>query len=62
MPLSTFVLALWVFLQSAAVYNWFEVDPKLVAFVGMFFVLLVVVEAVWGTSPHWPKFLRRPNA
>lgn len=45
MPISIFVLALWVFLQSAATYAWFTVDPKLVAFIGIVFVVLVLVEA-----------------
>lgn len=45
MPVSIFVLALWVFLQSAAAYQWFSVDAKLVAFVGFVFVIAVIVEA-----------------
>lgn len=48
MPISLFVLALWVFLQSATVYNWFSVDTKLVAFIGIVFVVVVVVEALLG--------------
>lgn len=59
---SFFVLVLWVFLQSAAVYKWFSVDPKLVAFVGMVFVVVVVVETLWvsvGKVPGWYPFRKR---
>ena len=57
--LSKFVLALCVFLQSADKYGWIEGAPKLIAFVGIVFVVVVIVESIWGDSPHWPKFLRR---
>lgn len=45
MPVSIFVLALWVFLQSAPAFGWFTVDPKLVGFVGIVFVVAVLIEA-----------------
>lgn len=55
MALSLFVLALWVFLQSAATYAWFTVDPKLVAFVGIVFVIAVIVEAIYlGRGGRFP--------
>lgn len=48
-----FVLILYVFLQSAPAYNWFTVDPKLVAFVGMVFVIAAVVEVfLWFRGIH----------
>jgi hypothetical protein len=59
MSLSLFVLALWVFLQSAATYNWFSVDAKLIAFVGIVFVVIVVVEAVLIGTGRMPRFLSR---
>ena len=43
-PFSLFVLALYVLLQSAPVFKWFTVDPKFLAFVGIVFVIAVVVE------------------
>jgi hypothetical protein len=45
MPLSIFVLALWFFLQSSAQLGWFAVDPKLLAWVGLAFVIAVLIEA-----------------
>jgi len=59
MPISLFVLALYVFLQSATAYGWFSVDPKLVAFVGLVFVVIVVVEAVLVGTGRMPRLLRR---
>lgn len=53
-----FVLVLYVFLQSAPAYNWFTVDPKLVAFVGMVFVIAAIVEVVLyarGRHPFWHR-------
>lgn len=47
MSLSLFVLALWVFLQSSVSLGWFTVDPKLIGAVGVFFVLVVVFEALF---------------
>lgn len=60
MPLSLFVLALYVFLQSVPVLGWFSVDPKFVAFVGLFFVLVVVYDAAfWARTTHPGWFTRR---
>ena len=46
MSLSLFVLALYIFLQSAVYLAWFTVDPKLLGYVGMLFVLIVILEAL----------------
>lgn len=50
MSFSTFLLALYVFLQSEPVFlKWFDVDPKFTAFVGIVLVVVVVIEAIfWG--------------
>jgi hypothetical protein len=63
MPFSLFVLALYVFLQSAPVMGWFSVDPKFTAVVGILFVLVVVFDAAfWARSNHPTWFSRsRPN-
>lgn len=47
MSLSTFILGLFVFLQSAVYLAWFDVDAKLLGFVGMAFVVVLVLETVW---------------
>lgn len=55
MPLSLFVLALYVLLQSAPAFGWFTVDPKLTAFVGLAFVAAVVIETILGARGYrWP--------
>lgn len=46
MSLSSFLLALFVFLQSAVYLAWFTVDPKLLGFVGLAFVVVFIVEVV----------------
>lgn len=64
MPFSLFVLALYVFLQSAPAFSWFTVDPKFTACVGILFVLVVVFDAAfWLRSDHPTWFARRarPN-
>lgn len=62
MPFSLFVLALYVFLQSAPVLGWFTVDPKFTAFVGILFVFVVVFDAAfWVRSTHPAWFTRRGN-
>lgn len=45
MPISTFLLGLWVFLQSFVQLGWGSVDAKLIGWVGIFFVVAVLVEA-----------------
>jgi len=45
MNLSLFLLAFYVLLQSAPVYGWFDAAPKLTAFVGIAFVVVLVLEA-----------------
>lgn len=60
---SLFVLALYILLQSAPAFKWFTVDPKFTAFVGIVFVITVVIEALFwarGTHPKW--FNRHPSA
>lgn len=52
MALSMFVLTLFVFLQSAVYLAWFAVDAKLLGLVGMFFVVIVIIEALF--HPTWP--------
>lgn len=48
MFLSLFLLGLYVFLQSAVYLAWFSVDPKLLGFVGMTFVVVLIIETVLG--------------
>lgn len=48
MSLSSFLLALYVFLQSAVYLTWFTVDPKLLGFVGMAFVVVFIIEVLLG--------------
>ena len=62
MSVSLFVLALYVFLQSAPAYFKFTVDPKLTAFVGLVFVVIVVVEAVLVSTGRMPKLFQRRSA
>lgn len=45
--LSLLILGLYVFLQSAVYLAWFSVDPKLIGFVGMAFVVVLIVEALF---------------
>lgn len=60
MPFSLFVLALYVFLQSAPAFKWFSVDPKFTAFVGVAFVVVVVFDAAyWARSTHPNWFTRK---
>lgn len=56
--MSLFLLALYVFLQSAPAFHWFTVDPKFTAFVGIVFVIAVVVEGIFvvrGRHPFWHR-------
>lgn len=46
--LSSFLLALYVFLQSAVYLVWFAVDPKLLGLVGMAFVVVFILEVLLG--------------
>lgn len=54
--LSLFILGLYVFLQSAVYLGWFSVDPKLLGFVGVAFVFVLILEALWHPITVW----RRP--
>lgn len=47
MSLSTFILGLYVFLQAAVYLAWFAVDAKLLGFVGITFVIVLLIEALW---------------
>lgn len=62
MPLSLFVLALYVFLQSVPVFGWFTVDPKFTAFIGLVFVAAVVLDALFWVRTNHPTWPRRPAA
>lgn len=53
--LSGFILVVFVFLQSADYLKWFSVDPKLLGFVGIAFVVVFILEALWR-----PIVLKRP--
>lgn len=55
MSLSMFILTLFVFLQSAVSLAWFSVDPKLLGFVGMAFVVVIIIEALWRPITFWKK-------
>lgn len=57
MSLSTFLLGLYVFLQSAVYLAWFVVDSKLLGLVGMAFVIVLIIEALW----HPIILTRRPE-
>lgn len=63
MPFSIFVLALYVFLKEAPAFGWFAApDPKLVAGIGILFVLVVVFDAAfWVRTTHPGWFSRRTN-
>lgn len=50
MYLSMFILGLYVFLQSAVSLVWFTVDPKLQGFVGIAFVVVLVIEAFFAVK------------
>lgn len=50
MTLSSFLLALYIFLQSVVSLGWFSVDSKLVGFVGIAFVTVFVIEVLLGFS------------
>lgn len=58
MSLSIFVLGLYVFLQSAVYLAWFAVDPKLLGFVGLAFVIILVLEFFFGD--RLVNFWRKP--
>jgi hypothetical protein len=45
MYLSLFILALWVLLDSFNRLAWFAIDNRLIGFVGIAFVVAVIIEA-----------------
>lgn len=58
MSLSIFILGLYVFLQSAVYLTWFAVDPKLLGFVGITFVIVLIIETLFTLNSnnwHWKK-------
>lgn len=55
MSLSTFILGLFIFLQSAVYLAWFKVDPKLLGFVGIAFVIVLIIEALWKPVTLWKQ-------
>lgn len=60
MFLSIFLLGLFVFLQSAVLLKWFVVDDKLLGFVGIAFVVVLILEALLFFSGRW-NGLRKPQ-
>ncbi len=46
MPLSYFVLMLWVFLVSTVQLGWWAVDGRLIGFIGVAAVIIFVLEQV----------------
>lgn len=58
MSLSLFVLGLFVFLQSAVYLAWFSVDPKFLGFVGMAFVVILVIETFFSVAGR-PLVIRK---
>lgn len=55
MNLSLFILGLYVFLQSAVYLAWFAVDPKLLGFIGIAFVVVLILEALWHPITVWKR-------
>lgn len=55
MSLSTFVLGLFVFLLSAPLLDLFTVDPKFLGWVGVAFVVCLVLEALRGPLTIWKR-------
>ena len=49
MKLSLFVLGLFVLLQSVVYLSWFTVDFKFLGWVGIVFVIVLLIEAFWGS-------------
>jgi hypothetical protein len=56
MALSSFILALWVFLTSAAQLGWFSIDGRFIGFVGIAYVVVFVLECLAVI----PRVGRRP--
>jgi NADH:ubiquinone oxidoreductase subunit 3 (subunit A) len=46
MPLSYFVLMLWVFLTSTVQLGWWTVDGRLLGFIGLAAVVIFVLESL----------------
>lgn len=61
MSLSYFLLTLYVFLQSAVYLEFFAVDPKLLGFVGIAFVVVVIIEVFLSVSGRPLAFWKREN-
>lgn len=57
--LSSFLLALFVFLQSAVYLTWFTVDPKLLGFIGIAFVVVFIIEILLGAYGRPNTIYRR---
>ena len=58
--LSSFLLALYVFLQSAVYLAWFSVDPKQLGFVGIAFVIVFLIEVLLGAYGRRNAIYTRP--
>lgn len=54
MSLSSLALVLFVFLQSAALLNWFSVSATFLGVVGLIFVVLRVLESLGAFSYSLP--------
>jgi hypothetical protein len=48
MNLSHFVLALYVLLESFVYLKFVSVDPKLIGVIGVAFVVILIIETVYG--------------
>lgn len=64
MSFSLFVLALYVLLQSLTVLGKFAIDAKFTAWVGIVFVIAVIVDAAFWVRAGRPTWFgrRTPNA
>lgn len=62
MSLSLFVLGLYVFLQSAVYLAWFTVDPKLIGFIGMAFVVILILETILVVNGRPLRIFKRTEA
>lgn len=54
MALSTFILGLFVLLESSVRLGWFAVDPQFLGWVGIAFVVVLILEALRGPT-FWRK-------
>jgi hypothetical protein len=57
MSISLFVLALWVLLiaMSQLLLGWFNFDVRFLGYVGIAFVVFLLLETVWTHRSNWFK-------